>query len=235
MIKLKLRREPAARKKEEAAPKASTIQVDALKAYLRRSAEELKTFDWNSVNDPDTIGIWPAPVKGVLVLLLFVALLGAGYWFHIKTLQASLASVAAAEAGLRSDLETKAILAANLEAYRQQMREMEESFGALLSQLPSETEVPGLVEDITFTGLGSGLEFNSITLQPEVTQEFYIELPITIEVVGGYHDFGAFVSGVASLSRIVTLHDFTIQANPQNRADLNMTITARTYRYNGGE
>lgn len=239
MIKLKLKRDPAARTRPDAGKakpeSASKIRTDAIKAYLRRSVDELKTFDWNSINDPDTIGIWPAPVKGVLVLLLFLGLLGAGYWFHIKTLQASLDSVAAAEAGLRSDLETKAILAANLEAYRQQMREMEESFGALLSQLPSETEVPGLVEDITFTGLGSGLEFDSITLQPEVTQEFYIELPITIEVVGGYHDFGAFVSGVASLSRIVTLHDFTIRANPQNRADLNMTITARTYRYNGGE
>lgn len=211
------------------------IKADDIKQYAQRSVHELKTFDWNSINDPETIGIWPAPVKGLLVLLLFVALLGAGYWFHIKTLQASLASVEAAEAGLRSDLETKAILAANLEAYRQQMREMEESFGALLSQLPGETEVPGLVEDITFTGLGSGLEFDSITLQPEVTQEFYIELPITIEVVGGYHDFGSFVSGVASLSRIVTLHDFTIDADPANRADLNMTITARTYRYNGGE
>ena len=160
--------------------------------------------------------------------------MGAGYWVHIKNLQARLATVAAAEAGLRTDLETKAVLAANLEAYRQQMIEMEESFGALLSQLPGQTEVPGLVEDITFQGLGSGLEFNSIQLQPELTQEFYIELPIRIEVVGSYHDFGSFVSGVASLSRIVTLHDFAITAG-ETRSDLTMVITAKTYRYNAGD
>jgi len=211
------------------------IKPDDIKRALQGSVNELKTFDWSSLNDPSSVGSWPAPVKGLLIVLLFSALLGAGYWFHIKKLQESLASVTAAEAGLRSDLETKAVLAANLEAYRRQMREMEESFGALLSQLPGETEVPGLVEDITFTGLGNGIEFNSITLQPEVTQEFYIELPIQIEVVGSYHDFGSFVSGVANLSRIVTLHDFTITSSNDNRSELNMAITARTYRYNGGE
>lgn len=211
------------------------IKPADIKAILQGWGNELKTFDWNSLNDPATIGIWPSPVKALLAVLLFCGVLGAGYWFHIKALQASLDSVTAAEAGLREDLETKAVLAANLEAYRQQMREMEESFGALLSQLPSETEVPGLIDDLEFTGLGNGLEFNSIQLLPEVTQEFYIEKPIRIEVIGGYHDFGGFVSGVASLSRIVTLHDFQITADPQNRADLNMVITARTYRYNAGE
>src|SRR5690606_1767000 len=156
------------------------------------------------------------------------------YWFHIKNLQDQLARVTAVEVGLRTDLESKAVLAANLEAYRQQMVEMEESFGTLLSQLPGQTEVPGLLEDITFTGLGSGLEFSSIQLQSEVAQEFYVELPINITVTGGYHDFGAFVSGVASLSRIVTLHDFAIVAGA-NRNELNMNITAKTYRYNSGD
>lgn len=206
-----------------------------VKKYLQNSVNELKTFDWNSINDPDSIGVWPGPVKLLLVIVVFSGFLGAGYWFHIKKLQASLATVTAAEAGLRSDLGTKAVLAANLEAYRQQMVEMEESFGALLSQLPGQTEVPGLVEDITFTGLGNGIEFTSIQLQPEVEQEFYIELPISIEVIGGYHDFGSFVGGVAGLSRIVTLHDFTITADPANRTDLTMVITARTYRYNAGD
>jgi type IV pilus assembly protein PilO len=205
-----------------------------IKKMLQDSANELKTFDWGSINDPDSIGIWPVPVKVLLAALVFAACLGGGYWLRIKTLQQDLAQVAAAEAGLRTDLESKAVLSANLDAYRQQMVEMEESFGALLSQLPGQTEVPGLVEDITFTGLGSGLEFSTIQLQPEVEQEFYIELPINIEVVGGYHDFGAFVSGVASLSRIVTLHDFTISAQA-SRTDLNMAITARTYRYNASE
>ncbi len=210
------------------------ISPAIVKKKILASVNELKTFNWNDLQDPDTIGIWPGPVKLLLAILLFGGGLGAGYWVHIKNLQARLATVAAAEAGLRTDLETKAVLAANLEAYRQQMIEMEESFGALLSQLPGQTEVPGLVEDITFQGLGSGLEFNSIQLQPELTQEFYIELPIRIEVVGSYHDFGSFVSGVASLSRIVTLHDFAITAG-ETRSDLTMVITAKTYRYNAGD
>lgn len=211
-----------------------TFSPANIKKLAQDSVKELKTFNWNDLQDPESIGIWPGPVKLLLALLLFAGCLGGGYWFHIKNLQARLATVAAAEAGLRTDLETKAVLAANLEAYRQQMVEMEESFGALLSQLPGQTEVPGLVEDITFTGLGSGLEFSSIQLQPEVTQEFYIELPIRIEVVGSYHDFGSFVSGVASLSRIVTLHDFAINAG-LNRTELTMVITAKTYRYNAGD
>jgi len=178
--------------------------------------------------------VWPGPVKLLLSVMLFVALVGAGYWFYIKTLQQELAKVAGEESGLRADLETKAVLAANLESYRQQMKEMEDSFGDLLRQLPGKTEVPGLLEDITFTGLGSGLEFSNIALQPEAAQEFYIELPINIVVTGGYHDFGTFVSGVSSLSRIVTLHDFAIRAN-ENRSELTMNITARTYRYNSPE
>lgn len=195
---------------------------------------ELKSFNWNDINDPQTIGDWPGAVRFLLASLVFAALLGLGYWFHIKDLQARLTQVTAQETGLRTDLENKAVLAINLEAYRQQMQEMEESFGELLSQLPGQTEVPGLLEDITFTGVGSGLDFSSIQLQAEVRQEFYIELPITIAVRGSYHDFGTFVSGVASLSRIVTLHDFTITAG-NNRSELDMQITARTYRYNAGE
>lgn len=204
-----------------------------IKNSVSGSIEELKRFDWNDLADIETIGVWPAPVKLLLGFIIFVGCLAAGYWFHIKTLQETLTSVTAEETGLRDELQSKAVLAANLESYRQQMADMEESFGALLSQLPSQTEVPGLLEDITFTGLGSGLEFSSIQLLSEVEQEFYIELPINIEVSGGYHDFGAFVSGVASLSRIVTLHDFDIDNQTGN--DLNMTIIARTYRYNSGD
>ena len=106
---------------------------------------------------------------------------------------------------------------------------MEESFTELLSQLPSETEVPGLVDDVTNTGVGSGLEFANLVLPPEEIQEFYIEIPINLDVVGDYHDFGTFVSGVASLDRIVTLHDFTIRARDDSFLD--MSIVARTYRY----
>ena len=115
---------------------------------------------------------------------------------------------------------------------------MEVSFGALLKQLPSDTEVPGLLEDITRTGLGSGLEFEEIKLLPEVAQQFYIELPIQIKVVGGYHDLATFVSGVASLPRIVTLHDFDlVPAAAGSSSKLRMGILAKTYRYNdkGGQ
>lgn len=210
------------------------VALPDIKTSLTRSFNELKTFNWNDLNDPNTIGVWPGPVKLLLCVLLFSAGIGAGYWFHVKALQADLVRVAGEEGGLRTDLETKAVLAANLESYRRQMKEMEETFGDLLAQLPGQTEVPGLLEDITFTGLGSGLEFSSIALADEIAQEFYIELPINIQVAGSYHDFGAFVSGVASLSRIVTLHDFTIMSG-ENRSKLDMRITAKTYRYNSGE
>jgi len=162
----------------------------------------------------------------VLVLVL-------GYQFHLKDLQGELDQRRAEEETLKQQFGTKAFQAANLEAYKNQMKEMEESFGALLRQLPSDTEVPGLLEDITRTGLGSGLEFEEIKLLPEVTQQFYIELPIQISVVGGYHDLATFVSGVASLPRIVTLHDFEIKpVSADSTTKLRMTIVAKTYRYN---
>lgn len=208
--------------------------VSSLRKKMRASLAELQRFDWNDLGDIETIGVWPGPVKLLLALLLFAAILGAGYWFHIKSLGQTLERVRAEEQGLRNDLESKASLAANLEAYRQQMVEMEESFGALLRQLPGETEVPGLLEDITFTGLGGGLDFSTIALQDEVEQEFYIELPINIQVSGDYHDFGAFVSGVASLPRIVTLHDFQIRPG-REPGELDMDITAKTYRYKSNE
>jgi len=204
--------------------------IDNVKHKVNKSVDELKNFDWNDLQNIDSIGVWPGPVKLLLIILVFAGCLGGGYWFHIKTLQTNLANVTQQETALRNDLEFKAVLAANLEAYRAQLKEMQSSFGALLRQLPGETEVPGLVDDITVQGVGSGLEFSNIRLDAEVRQEYYVELPINISVVGDYHDFGAFVSGVASLSRIVTLHDFLIRTGG-NRTELMMDITARTYRY----
>ncbi|MEG6658867.1 type 4a pilus biogenesis protein PilO, partial [Pseudomonas aeruginosa] len=142
---------------------------------------------------------WPAAVKVIVCVLLTAAVLALGYNFHLSDMQAQLEQQAAEEETLKQQFSTKAFQAANLEAYKAQMKEMEESFGALLRQLPSDTEVPGLLEDITRTGLGSGLEFEEIKLLPEVAQQFYIELPIQISVVGGYHDLATFVSGVSSL------------------------------------
>jgi type IV pilus assembly protein PilO len=194
----------------------------------------LREFDVNDI-DFDNIGSWPAAVKVVLCVLLLVLVVAGGYYYHIKDLQLTLGNVQAEEERLRSDYEKKAFQAANLEAYKAQMVEMEESFGALVSQLPSDTEVPGLLEDITNKGLMNGLEINSIALQPEQAREFYVELPIAITATGSYHDLGAFISGMAGLPRIVTLHDFSITAPSGNSNALNMSITAKTYRYKDGE
>lgn len=195
-----------------------------------RWMEELRTFDWSNLGDVDTIGVWPGPVKLLIAAMAFVLCLGVGYWFDIKNLQATLQLRKNEEVRLTTEFEQKAFMAANLEEYREQVKDMETAFSELLRQLPSRTEVPDLVDDVTARGLGSGLAFNLIDLGSEVAQEFYIEQPIQLEVQGNYHDFGTFVSGVASLPRIVTLHDFFVQTG-SNRSFLNMRITAKTYRY----
>src|SRR5690606_36961694 len=132
-------------------------------------------------------------------------------FYNIADLRNELATTEMKEATLKKEFEDKAFKAANLEALRKQMEEMQISFGALVKQLPTDTEVPGLIEDITNKGVESGLEIRKIELQPEQTKEFYVELPIKIEVSGSYHDFGTFVSGIAGLPRIVTLHNFKIE------------------------
>lgn len=198
------------------------------------SLRSLREFDVNDIN-LDNIGNLPMLVRIILCVLLFTLVLVAGYYYHIKDLQAQLLGVEKSELTLKQDYEKKAFQVANLDAYRRQMTEMEESFGALISQLPSDTEVPGLLEDITNKGLLNGLEISSIDLQPEVSREFYVELPIAISASGSYHDLGAFISGMAGLPRIVTLHDFTIRASAEENAPLNLSITAKTYRYKDGE
>ncbi|MGL4564172.1 MAG: type 4a pilus biogenesis protein PilO [Halioglobus sp.] len=194
----------------------------------------LREFDIASL-DFENVGSWPVAVKVAIWGLLLIAVLVGGYYYHIKDLQAQLAQVEGQELELKKDFEKKAFQAANLEAYRQQMVEMEESFGALVSQLPSDTEVPGLLEDITNKGLLNGLEIASIQLQKEAAREFYVELPIAISASGSYHDLGAFISGMAGLPRIVTLHDFTITAKGDDANNLGMSIIAKTYRYKDGE
>jgi type IV pilus assembly protein PilO len=200
---------------------------------VRSWQESLQEFDFSEL-DFENIGVWPLPAKVGAWVIAFVAAVFAGYQFDIKDLQQRQSVVESKERDLKNDYKTKAFQAANLDAYRQQMTEMEASFGALVGQLPSDTEVPGLLEDITNKGVASGLDFKSIELQPEKAQEFYVELPIQISAVGTYHDIGAFVSGVAGLPRIVTLHDFTISPVKDNAGSLLMTITAKTYRYKSG-
>lgn len=193
--------------------------------------ESLKGFDVNDL-DFNTAGSWPGPIKVIVLVLVFALILGAGYWFAIKDQYTALDRAESEESTLKEQYRSKAFKVANLDAYIEQMKEMEESFGALLKQLPADTEVPGLLEDITNTGLGTGLQIDRIGLQSEVSREFYVELPIEIEVRGTYHDLASFVSGVASLPRIVTLHDFSIKPLGEEVDDLVMRISAKTYRYN---
>ncbi|MHA6640037.1 type 4a pilus biogenesis protein PilO [Stutzerimonas frequens] len=199
---------------------------------LADSLQSLRKIDVADL-ELNNLGSWPAPVKFITGVILLAVVLALGYYLHLQDMQVQLEQQQAQETTLKQQFSSKAFQAANLEAYKEQMAEMETSFGALLRQLPSDTEVPGLLEDITRTGLGSGLEFEEIKLQPEVAQQFYIELPINIKVIGGYHDLATFVSGVSSLPRIVTLHDFEIKPEKDDSASkLRMSIVAKTYRYN---
>jgi len=197
---------------------------------LSEQLKALNEFDLADL-DLENIGNWPAALKVIVLALLFGLLLVAGFYLHIEDLNKRLLGVEREEQTLRQDFEKKAFEAANLEAYKAQLVEMEERFGALVAQLPSENEVPGLLEDITDKGELNGLSIQRIDLLDEQAQTFYIELPIAIEAVGSYHDLGAFISGMAGLPRIVTLHDFEIVIDSNAAPMLEMSILAKTYRY----
>ena len=184
--------------------------------------------------DVNNIGGWPDRSRRSFWWRCSSWWSSSGYFFYLTDKQTVLEGAQKQEAALRSEYESKAFQAANLPQYRQQKDEMEASFGTMLRQLPSDTEVPGLIEDITLAALDNGLVIESIDLQPERKAEFYVELPITIVVSGEYHNIGAFVSAVANLSRIVTLHDFNIKP-VKSPTDLKMSIVAKTYRYLGDE
>jgi len=196
---------------------------------LKDSLEQLQNFDLADL-DVNNIGSWPAAVKAIVMGLAFVLVLGGGYYFYLTEKQTTLERAQLTERDLRQDFEAKSFKAANLEAYRAQMVEMETTFESLLRQLPSDTEVPGLIEDITRAALDNELKIESIDLQDEQRTEFYVELPIQIVVEGNYHKIGSFVSAVANLSRIVTLHNFNIEPQ-QSPLNLKMSILAKTYRY----
>lgn len=201
---------------------------------LSDSLKNMNEFDLNDL-DINNAGIWPAPIKFIVILIIVGLIAGGGYWFFIKDQIAQLERVERQEAELRQEYERKAYQVANLAVFKQQMAEMEETFGALIRQLPSDTEVPGLLEDITNTALGNGLALQEIQLQSEQKRDFYIELPINIQVSGSYHELASFVSSVAGLPRIVTLHDFTIKPKGGKSDELDMQVVARTYRYRAGE
>ena len=173
---------------------------------------------------------WPTAARMVVILFLMGGVVFLGYWFHTKDQLVELDSAVEKEEGLKVIFETKAKQAANLEAYEKQLEEMRESFGAMLRQLPNQTEVADLLVDVSQTGLASGLEFELFQPGSEVPKEFYAELPISIRVIGGYHEFGDFISGVAALPRIVTIHDVSI-GRVGSTGLLGMNLTAKTYRY----
>ena len=191
---------------------------------------ELNEIDLNDL-DLENVGAWPAAARAIVAAMLFVLIVVLGYYYHIANLSDRLDASERKELELRREFERKAFEAQNLDAYKLQLQEMRDSFGALVSQLPSDTEVPGLLEDISSKGELNGLTIESINLLEEVREEFYVELPIAIEATGSYHDLGAFISGMAGLPRIVTLHDFGIEMSGDDSSNLSMEITAKTYRY----
>ena len=183
--------------------------------------------DLNNLN-AENIGSWPLPVKIFGGLLVF-ALIGFGTWKQdIQQLQITLEDVRKKEQTHRTSFESKQKKAANLSALKQQLEDIEETFGDLLKRLPNKTEVAELLVDISQQGLGSGLEFELFQPGNEKPADFYVELPIKIRVVGDYHEFGNFISGISDLPRIVTSHNIKIQPSGTK---LSLETTAKTYRY----
>ncbi|BAO43112.1 type IV pilus inner membrane component PilO [Thiolapillus brandeum] len=189
-------------------------------------------MDLSDFNDLslDNIGEWPVVVKVVTALILCAGIVAAGYYYFIADEYVALEKVTKTEKVLREEFERKQAKAVNLEAYKLQLKEMQESFGAMLRQLPDKTEVAALLVDVSQTGLAAGLEFKLFQPMPEIKQDFYAELPIKIKVVGDYHEFGEFVSGLAALPRIVTVHDVKISKD-KDTGKLVMEAMAKTYRY----
>ena len=185
--------------------------------------DDLKNIDINN------LGSWPVPIKIGGILIVCAIVLFAGFWFLIQGELEQYDEAQKKEAGLRETYMNKKALAINLPAYKEQMEEMEQTFGSLLRQLPNTTEVPDLLVDITQAGLGRGLEFTLFRPEKELPKDFYAEMPISVEVRGGYHELAQFISDVAALPRIVTFGDIVIAAGKDNK--LTMSAKAKTYRY----
>ncbi len=187
-------------------------------------ADDLKNLD------PNNPGAWPLPVQMLVLAVVFAGILFAAWKFDVTKQQEKLAELESKEKKEISKLEAKQKQAANLPALKEQMKEMEQSFGDMVRQLPNKTEVAGLLIDISQTGLASGLEFKLFEPKGESRQEFYSELPINLAVKGSYHQFGDFISGVAALPRIVTTHEIKITTSKKGPGELEMKAIAKTYR-----
>ena len=183
--------------------------------------------------DANDIGRWPFVFRAMLIAIIFVVVTAGGYYYFVVESQWSvLERVKLEEKELRITFERKQRKAANFSAYHEQLQEMEREFGAMLRQLPGKTEVPSLLVDISQTGLGAGLEEKLFQPSSEIRKDFYAELPIKIRLTGGFHELGKFVSGIAALPRIVTLHDIEIKPRNQDTlGELVLDVTAKSYRY----
>ena len=190
--------------------------------------EELQSLDANDV------GRWPLPFRIAVIVIVFLLVSGLGvYWFVVKDKAPQLERAQGEEKELRLTFENKQKKAANYDAYKAQLAQIEQSFGTMLRQLPGETEIPSLIVDISQTGLAAGLQEKLFVPQPELPRDFYAEKPIQIRLTGGFHEISKFVSGIAALPRIVTLHNININREAGKGAfdDLSMEVTAKTYRY----
>jgi len=195
-------------------------------------------FDLSQFDDLelDNIGQWPAAAKFVLATFTVIVVISLGYVFYISDKIDRVDAENKREISLKQEYQVKYHIAANLELFKKQMVETEVLFATQLKSLPESHETPGLLDDITFVGTTSGLNFVNINWQPEINKEIYIELPIDMEVIGTYHDFGNFVSKIAGLPRIVTVGDFTIEGSKGKSLDqLTMKLQAQTYRYQDQE
>lgn len=198
-------------------------------SLLVRFVRDLQEFDWRELAAPQGSGAWPAAVRISVVLLATASLLAGGYLWRLRDPQERNARLALEEAELVVELEVLRSRVASLDDYRQRAREIEEPYMRMLGQLPYESEIPALIDEITALGLNFGLNFDSIELAAELDRPHYVEQPIDIRVRGGYHEVGAFFSGVAALGRIVTMHDFSLRE--VSAEELELELLARTYRY----
>lgn len=186
--------------------------------------------DLNNLDLQDAAN-WPLPVKVAAAVLVFALVVAGGWHFDWSNQARKLEQITATESQLKQSFELRQRRAVNLEAYQQQLTDMEASFGAMLRQLPSQADVPKLLVDISQTGLASGLEFELFRPAATIEREFYAELPVSIRVHGNYHQFARFISSVANLPRIVTLHNISIQQAGRSGGGLAMDLTAKTYWY----
>lgn len=199
------------------------------------SLPNASSFDWRRIADdfkaldPKDIGAWPVAPRIALLLGILAAILVAGWWFDWRGQLEQLEAKQQQEAKLKEEYLNKKKQAVNLDEYRKQLAEIDRSFGALLKQLPNKAEMDSLLIDINQSGLGRGLQFDLFKPGAETVKDFYAEMPISIRVTGGYHDFGAFAGDVAKLARIVTLNDLAIESMPTGQ--LRMDAIATTYRY----